>query len=926
MTAKRRNGPRKGSKETDVSLRQRAEAALQIQSKDQDNLSSPPEDWQSVLHELHVHQFELQRQNEELRRAQAELESARDRYVDLYDFAPVGYLSLRQHGIIVAANLTATTMLGVPRNQLIGSALGRFVAETDHDTFYHHLKNFFRPQAREILKVRLVRSDGTQFDARLEGSAREGENVVQVVISDISDLKRADQALKEMNATLEQRVVERTAALRESEQRYFTIFDKSPMGFALTSMPEGVMVSVNDACLKLFEYMREEVIGQTSRELGIPDPGSRAQIVAGLQADGSVRNFEYTYTTRSGAELILSLNLDWVSIGGEEHILTTVRDITQRRKAEEALHKAYNELELRVQERTQELRLASEAERRHRELAEGLAQSVMALASSLQLEDVLNILLDQIRRAIPFRGADIMLIEGRTFRVAGYRGFEDLPGSVAALHKRYPIDEFPLFQQLCATLQPVLVPDTLQNPGWHATPGMEWVRSYLAAPLVIDGQVTGVINLTSEQPGYFTDETRERLISFAAPAALALHNAELFKAELSARQVAETLKATAQALTQTLELEQVLNTLLENINAITHADVAGVAMFEGETRLAARAAQGYERWTDLDQILSIKIDVSSNLTLQRLISTRKSLLIPDTAAFSDWQVLPELDPIHSWLLVPLVAGDKVIGLVALGKAETGYFTQEHIRWAEALVGQGVMAIQNAWLFEQVRAGQERFQSLSRRLAEIQESERRYIARELHDEAGQALASLMVGLQLIENEAVSDPARLEAARMNQVLDGVMENLHRLAMDLRPASLDFVGLSAALQQYIQTLKERSQLEIRLKTLGFDGERLLPEVETALYRIVQEAASNVIRHAHANRMDIILERVGGRISVIVEDDGRGFDVERLDKGGHLGLMGMQERAEMLGGRLEIESEPGKGTTIIVEVPDGDTHPDRG
>ena len=274
-----------------------------------------------------------------------------------------------------------------------------------------------------------------------------------------------------------------------------------------------------------------------------------------------------------------------------------------------------------------------------------------------------------------------------------------------------------------------------------------------------------------------------------------------------------------------------------------------------------------------------------------------------------------------------MAGGNVIGLYSLDKAEPGFFTAEHIRMAEMLVGQAAVAIQNAWLFEQIRAGRERLQSLSRRLVEVQEAERHYVARELHDEAGQALTSLLFGLGQLEPQ-LNDPRQAkQVAELKQMTNGVLESLHRLAMDLRPASLDHLGLVPALLQYVKAIGDRYGLIAQFKTVGFENERLSSDVETALYRIVQEALTNIVRHAHATRADVLLERRGDRVVVVVEDNGLGFeaDIAHFAQQGHLGLMGMQERAEMLGGTLVIESTAGAGTTVVVEVPNGNSNSDR-
>jgi signal transduction histidine kinase len=262
-------------------------------------------------------------------------------------------------------------------------------------------------------------------------------------------------------------------------------------------------------------------------------------------------------------------------------------------------------------------------------------------------------------------------------------------------------------------------------------------------------------------------------------------------------------------------------------------------------------------------------------------------------------------------------------LCSLGKTEPGFFSQEHVQLAEAFVAQASVAVQNAWLFEQVRAGHERLQALSHRLVEIQETERRNIARELHDEAGQALASLIVGLRLLEQEAHNpDATRARLKELRRIVDSVMEELHRLAMDLRPASLDQLGLVAALKQFIESLSDRQTMNIQLEEIGFENGRLLPEIETPLYRIVQEALTNAVMHSQATEIAVILDRRGDRVIIIVEDNGVGFDPETETSQSRMGLAGMRERSEMLGGILTVESEGGSGTTIHVEVPYGNTN----
>ena len=160
---------------------------------------------------------------------------------------------------------------------------------------------------------------------------------------------------------------------------------------------------------------------------------------------------------------------------------------------------------------------------------------------------------------------------------------------------------------------------------------------------------------------------------------------------------------------------------------------------------------------------------------------------------------------------------------------------------------------------------------------------------------------------------------------QLTDDLIDGLHRLAADLRPASLDHLGLEAALSEYSRSTGSKFGLTIRFKARGFTSERLPAVVETALYRVVQEAMTNVVRHARATRVDVLVERSVDRVKVMVEDDGVGFEPDRVERGAHFGLLGLRERADALGGTLTVESRPEAGTTVVVEVSSADPHPDR-
>jgi signal transduction histidine kinase len=594
-----------------------------------------------------------------------------------------------------------------------------------------------------------------------------------------------------------------------------------------------------------------------------------------------------------------------------------IRHIAERKRAEEQLESKNYEL--------QEL---SRSEQKQRQLAESLVEASLALNASLDLEEVLRRIFDSLQRAIPFKTADILLFEGEFFSIAHHWGFENMPEAILSLEKRYRLDSFPILQRVTTTQRPILVSDAFSEADWRTNPGIEWVRSYLGAPLVAGDEVIGLIELNSEHPASFTEEMAQRVMAFAAPAAVAIQNARLYAAESQARQVAEILSEVSLALTQTLDIEAIMNSLLAFIHRLVAYDCASIFLLEDESRLAVHAVQCYSTLCSCTPVLHTVFDAWDYPYIEKVISSLKSVLIDDTQEYADWPPGLFSENIRNWFGIPIAAGGKAIGIISVAKTRPGYFNNQQVQISEAIVAQVSVAVQNAWLFEQVRAGRERLQSLSRRLVEKQENERRYISRELHDETSQALTSIMFGLRLLEQEIDGHAdIKPQIASLMQVTDGVLENLHNLAVNLRPVSLDHLGLNPALEQLIKEVSERYHLKVRFKNIGFrEGERLPEEIETSLYRIIQEALTNAVRHAKASRVDVILERQDEMIVVIVEDNGAGFDTDLIQRSGHLGLLGMQERAQMLLGELHIESKPGEGTTILVEIPYVHEHTNRG
>ncbi len=307
---------------------------------------------------------------------------------------------------------------------------------------------------------------------------------------------------------------------------------------------------------------------------------------------------------------------------------------------------------------------------------------------------------------------------------------------------------------------------------------------------------------------------------------------------------------------------------------------------------------------------------------------------------SETRVRQAVDSVTSQLLLTTLLVS-VIGITAAA-ALTFVVTRPLQRLAQAAraVGQGDLAQRvPRWANDEIGDLAESFNVMTQGLAQAaderaereqlrgryvsgviaaQEDERKRIARELHDSTSQSLTSLVVGMRALGAQCETPTFRERAEELRQVAAQTLDEVHALALQLRPSVLDDLGLAAALERYVADCRRRYDLTIDLAVRGLDGQRLPADVETALYRIVQEGVTNVARHADAKTASVLVERRGDLVRAIVEDDGRGFDpatAGRADQ--RLGIYGIRERAELLGGTLTIESESGRGTSLFIEVP---------
>jgi len=330
-----------------TALRQKAEEKLRTQIERLQKLSS--KDIRDLVHELGTHQIELEMQNEELRRAQEELEASRSRYAELYDFAPVGYFTFDKDGLIREANLAGAQLLGIERRLLINKPFVGFIAEAgDREIFRKHWNEAFTGEARRSCEVSLRKKDGTVFYAQLQSSAIQNIDTkagsLCTAILDITERKKAEETLRESQ--------EQYRALAENSPDIVARFDRQMRHLYVNAHSEQVTGLPAD-----------RVVGKTNRELGMPQEifSLLEKNLSSVFATGKPVTIEYQYTGTAGTGYYETrLIAEFATNGAVQSVLSVTRDITAHKQMEEALRKAHAELEQRVKERSGELVKANE--------------------------------------------------------------------------------------------------------------------------------------------------------------------------------------------------------------------------------------------------------------------------------------------------------------------------------------------------------------------------------------------------------------------------------------------------------------------------------------------------------------------------------------------------------------------------------------
>jgi len=828
---------RKSNPSIDVTpLRNRAETRLRqrlANGRTEAGETKSAADTQRLLHELQVHQIELEMQNEELQKARDEMEVGLAKYSELYDFAPVGYFTLSREGDIRESNLTGASLLRIARGALVAQRLGSFVSRPDRPVFDAFLRQVFASPVMAECDVRLLLEGKTSMDVRMRANLSDSGQTCQVAVTDITKHKLAEE------------VTARLAAIVTSSS-------DAIIGEDLSS----IITSWNAGAEKIFGYSASEMVGSSILRLIPPDRQHEdALIMSRIRKGESVEHYETVRQTKEGRLLDMAVTVSPIRYVGGRIIGASkvARDITEQKLSGE---------KVRV------------SEVRYRRLFEAAHDGVLLLDPGSR----------KITDANPFM---TKLLGYPRDRLVGKELFE-----IGLLKDEAASQE--IFRRL-----------KLKHE-------VRYEDLPLKSQMGRHQEVEVVANLYEEN-GHSVIQCNIR--------------------DITARKLAEDLLRRSEALFSALIAQAPVGVyVVDAMFKLQQVNPRALPIFNKIKPLNGR---------DFSEVIHILWSRPvADQVVKRFRHTLKTGVPYRSPEFAERRRDLGVKEIYDWQIqrVTLPAGEYGVvcffdDITERKRAETAQRRLAVLTASNKRLGKEIIrrqAVESALRQSELRARQllkesqnmhEKLRQFSHQILQVQEDQRREISHELHDRVCQLLVGINVHLANFVNAAASHPKgiRRTIAPMRQLVEKSLQIVHRFARELRPASLDDLGLIAALRAYISEFPKKEGRQIQFA--AFAGvEAMENDKLTVLYRVVQEALTNVDRHAQASVVKVAIFKAPDGVCLEIADNGKAFDVGHLvfgRSGKRLGLIGMRERVEMVGGRFSVASTPGKGTTIRAEIP---------
>ena len=469
--------------------------------------------------------------------------------------------------------------------------------------------------------------------------------------------------------------------LRVEASPFRSAFEYAAIGMLLADT-EGRCLAANHAFCEMLGYLEDELLQLNSTQIiQLDDLPQNTRFILQLIA-GQIRSFrlEQRYLHKHGHVVWTQVSASLVrdDYGHPLYIIAQVQDITERKQVESA-------------------------EREQRELAEALRDTIQALSTTRNLDELLDRVLENAHRIVPHDYGAILLIndEGEAY-FARTRSRHQQTFDSNLLAARFSLSTTANLRLMAESGLPLLIPDVQSYPGWIGLPGWHWMRAYAGAPIQVGSHVIGFISFTAEQPQTFTAAHAERLKSLAQQTAIAIENVRLLQAERSKNEIAEALRETSAALNSTLNLAEVFDLILANAARVVPYDAINIMLLDDEDIATVVRSRGYDELGIGDWVRALKIPARTTYGLLDIMSTHQPYRVPDTWKDSRWVRLLESNWQRSYLGVPIRLKGNVVGFLNFDSATPHFFSAEQAVHARAFADQVALAIQNAQSYEAIQ--------------------------------------------------------------------------------------------------------------------------------------------------------------------------------------------------------------------------------
>lgn len=616
---------------------------------------------------------------------------------------------------------------------------------------------------------------------------------------------------------------------------------------------------------------------------------------------------------KSGKKSVASFELEVVKKGALKGVLLVELTLTQKGKKSLGF-------ELSGRDATEIQTLEKELVRKN--IEHGIVESTLSILSHCVKEDeVLQRALEEMLSSVDMDGGYLLKLEEKSHRL--FLAAQHHIGAETAdrLKKNgIKVGDGSIGKVITRKSPTLIVAEEDRTPLKKRLVGEEGILSYMGIPIKPSGSSWGILCLFSRSR-IFTEDDVEVLDRAAKAFVFSIDSIKMFSGMLKQVEDLKILNEVGQSIAKSLHLEQLLPSIANSLKQMIGASNCYIFSVEDKRSLLLGVA-GSDHCSDA--IRKIEFKMNEN-TLVPLTARDRHPIVVDNAPHDSRIGKKWIKTFKSRSLfsIPLIKKERTVGVVLLD--ETRYFrnfSKEEVERIATLAGQIAHAFENAMIHQSAQKHLERLQSLSSAIANIQEEERRRIAKKLRDEAGKNMENIKHSLECMKKELGNPEAGLRA-RLDQIIaqaGKTLEEFQKLSHDLRPAILDESGLIPALQWTADTFSEQTGTTVHLQISG-SKKRFPARLETLLYRITQEALANISRHAHAESVVVSLEKKDIHLHLYITDDGRGFDVKRYfaappTRRG-IGILGMKERVELSGGTFFIDSTPGHGTRISIKLP---------